>query len=362
MSIRGFRPPGNRSIFAATMRAARFSFALIALLVSLSLSCTTANAFGQEEKSGPRQAGPRQAGPQRAETPGPASGPYPMEVVDDTGYTVRLNHRPEAIISLTAFTDDVLLDLVDHRRLIGLTSFSGDPAISNVAVKATDIPRKLRMNIEVILSLRPDLVFVANWSEADKVVLLRDAGLPVYLVSSGLTVPAIQEKIRTVGRLVDAVEEAEAMISRMDRRLAAVQDRVSAIPQSERRTVLDYAAWGSAQGAGSSWDEIVRRAGLINAADRFAADEWGQVPLSKEKILELDPDLLILPDWVYGDPRGAGAFYRQTVEDPALRGLTAVREGRVYQMPEGLKAATSQYIVDAVEYLARLAYPELLQS
>jgi ABC-type Fe3+-hydroxamate transport system substrate-binding protein len=50
------------------------------------------------------------------------------------------------------------------------------------------------------------------------------------------------------------------------------------------------------------------------------------------------------------------------VEDPALRGLRAVREGRVYQMPEGLKAATSQYIVDAVEHLARLAYPELFRQ
>ena len=123
--------------------------------------------------------------------------------------------------------------------------------------------------------------------------------------------------------------------------------------------MMDYATWGSAQGAGSSWDEVIRRAGLINAVGEFAADEWGQVPLSKEKILELDPDLFVLPGWVYGDPGGAGAFYRQTVEDPALRGLLAVREGRVYQMPEGLKAATSQYIVDTVEHLARLAYPQV---
>jgi iron complex transport system substrate-binding protein len=358
MNIRGFRVPGNRR--PATFPAATLAvFAALAGLAAITFSCSPAGAPAQEEKSGPRQAGPRQA--ESPEPAGLSAGPYPMQAVDDTGHTVRLNHRPESIISLTAFTDDVLLDLVDHRRLIGLTVFSDDPAISNVAGKAADVPRRLKINIEVILSLQPDLVFVANWSEADKVVLLRRAGLPVYLVSYGLTVPAIQEKIRAVGRLVDTGKEAEAMISRMNRRLAGVGDKVSAIPQSERLTVLDYATWGSAQGAGSSWDEIVRLAGLINAADRFAADEWGQVPLSKEKILELDPDLLILPGWVQGDPRGAAAFYRQTVEDPALQGLRAVREGRVYQMPEGLKAATSQYIVDAVEYLARLAYPELFR-
>jgi iron complex transport system substrate-binding protein len=281
---------------------------------------------------------------------------------DDSGHAIMLESKPKAIISLTSFTDDILIDLVDHRRLIGVTNFSEDPAISNVVDKIADIPYKLTINVEVIISLEPDLVFVANWSEADKVTQLRDAGIPVYLIATGLSVPVIQEKIRTVARLVGAVGEAETMIEQMDRRLAEVQEIVSAITEDQRLTVMDYSTWGSAQGAGSSWDEIIRRAGLINAVGQFTVDEWGQVPLSKEKILEVDPDLLILPGWVYGDPGEADTFYRQTVEDPALQDLSALRESRVYQMPEGLKAAASQYIVDAVEHLARLAYPQLFSE
>jgi iron complex transport system substrate-binding protein len=282
---------------------------------------------------------------------------YPLETADEAGSTLRLQRRPERIISLTSFTDDILVDLVDHRRLVGLTKFSEDRTVSNVADKISDIPKRLTVNVEVILSLQPDLVFVANWTGADKVTQLRDAGVPVYLVGTALTVPSIQEKIRTIGRLVDARQQAEAMIEQMDRRLAAVEEAVSSIPEGERLTVMDYATWGSSQGSGSSWDEVIRLAGLTNAVGGFASDEWGQVPLSKEKILELDPDLLILPGWVYGDPAGADAFFKRMLEDPALHGLSAVRERRVYQMPEGLKSATSQYIVDAVEYLARLAYP-----
>jgi iron complex transport system substrate-binding protein len=287
-----------------------------------------------------------------------SSASYPLEVADDTGEAVRLERKPQRIISLTSFTDDILVELVDHRRLIGVTNFAEDPTVSNVVDKIADIPNRLTVNVEVILSLQPDLVFVANWSEAEKVAQLRDTNIPVYLIATGLSVAVIQEKIRTIGLLVDAVEQAEAMIEQMDRSLAEVERAVSSIPEDERLTVMDYATWGSAQGAGSSWDKVIRRAGLINAVGEFSSDEWGQVPLSKEKILELDPDLLILPGWVYGDPGGAEAFYAQTMQDPALQGLSAVREGRVYQIPEGLKAATSQYIVDAVEYLARLAYPQ----
>ncbi|UCG00069.1 MAG: ABC transporter substrate-binding protein [Spirochaetaceae bacterium] len=338
---------GTRICLQRTFRRPLFLALSVFMLV-----CALGLAVGQREPGGQTSS----PGGSPTET---ASGSYPVEMADDTGYTVRLNSKPERIISLTSFTDDILLDLIEHRRLIGVTNYSKDPAISNVVDKIADVPHKLTINVEVILSLQPDLVFVANWSEADKVAQLRDAGIPVYLIATGLSVEVIQNKIRTIARLVDAVHEGQAMIEEMDGRLAEIQRKVSTIPEQQRLTVMDFATWGSAQGAGSSWDEVIRRAGLINAVGQFAADEWGQVPLSKEKILELDPDLLILPGWVYGDPGGADAFYQLTLEDPALQGLSAMRQGRVYQMPEGLKAATSQYIVDAVAYLARLAYPQL---
>jgi iron complex transport system substrate-binding protein len=324
-----------------------FFITSIFIVAATMLICARGFALGQSDDS--------------VDLPVETGGSYPMEISDDTGYTVRLERKPQSIVSLTVFTDDILLDLVDHDRLIGVTHFSEDPTISNVVDKIADIPNRLTMNVEVILSLQPDLIFVANWSQADIVSQLREAGVPVYLIATGLNIAAIQEKIRTIGRLVDAQEEADAMILDMDSRLAEIHRIVSVLTAEQRLTVMDYTTWGSAQGVGSSWDEIIRRAGLINAVAQFSADEWGQVPLSKEKILELDPDLLILPGWVYGDPGGADAFYKQTVEDPAFQGLSALRESRVYQMPEGLKAATSQYIVDAIDYLARLAYPQLFR-
>ena len=327
-----------------------FFFAVLILLCARGY----ASGRGEQDESAAQEA----AGGRETES-GEAAGTYPLEMQDDSGYTVHLERRPERIASLTVFTDDILLEMVDHGRLIGVTTFSEDPALSNVVAQVAAIPNKLTMNVELILSLQPDLVLVADWSEADKVAQLRRSGIPVYQIATALTIPAIQEQIRILGRMADAEDEARAMIQRMNERLAGIEKRVSMLSEQEQLTVMDYATWGTAQGAGSSWDEIIRHAGLINAVGRFTADEWGQVPLSKEKILELDPDLLILPGWIYGDPDGADAFYRQTVDDPALQGLSAIREQRVYQMPEGLKAATSQYIVAAVEYLARLAYPQL---
>ncbi len=290
-----------------------------------------------------------------AETP----GAYPLTLDDDTGRTMTIPAKPQRIASLTLFTDDVLLELVSKERLIAVTSFSEDPDISNIADRVADIPHKLRMNVEIILSLQPDIVFVANWSEADKVQQLRNAGLKVFLLESGFTVEQIQQKIATVARIVGEVKKGQKLITWMDETLEKVRSKVAGILQKERLVVMDYAVWGTSPGQGSSWDEIVRLAGLKNAVGDLPVDDWGQVPVSKEKLVELDPDILILPGWVYGNPEGAKNFIEQTSSDPALQGLQAIQKNRVYQLPEGLKSSTSHYIVLAIEYLAKTAYPDL---
>jgi iron complex transport system substrate-binding protein len=274
---------------------------------------------------------------------------------------VALRAQPRRIISLTLTTDEILLSLVDPHRLLGVTTFSVDPAVSNVVDQAVAIPHRLTLNPETIISLAPDLVFVANWNDSGAVRQLRDAGIPLYVITNGLSVAAIEGKIEALARVTGDQEKGRSLVAAMEARLAAVAEKVSKIPPEKRARVIDYATWGSAQGPGSSWDEIIRRAGLRDAVAGFTPDEWGQVPLSKEKILQLDPDILVLPGWVYGDPRGAAAFFSRMVDDPALRGLRAVGSKKVYMMPERLKSSTSQYFADAVEWLAKTAYPELFR-
>ena len=296
-----------------------------------------------------------------ASLPARAQQAFPVRVTDDTGALVTLSAAPRRIVSLTLATDEMLMGLVDFSRIQGVTSLAVDPAISNVADRVASVPHKLEMNVETILSIQPDLVLVADWSDAGPVQQLRDAGVPVYLMKSGVTIASIEGKIERLALLAGEPARGRDMIRRMEERLQAVARRVSAIPRDRRLSVIDYATWGSAQGRGSSWDEMLQRAGLIDGVGALAADEWGQVPLSREKRLALDPDVLVLPGWVYNDPSGAAAFYARVTRDPSLRGLRAVKSGRVYQMPERLKSTTSQYIAEAVEWLARTAYPERFQ-
>lgn len=286
---------------------------------------------------------------------------YPLTIVDDAGNVIVLPGPPHRIVSQTLATDEILLSLVERTRIIAVTTFAADNQISNVADQAADVPYKLTQNVETIISLRPDLVLVANWSDPSPVKQMRDAGVAVYLMASGVSVSSIEDKIEKLALMTDEQETGRQIVARMEERLAAVTEKVSRLAPEKRARVMDYATWGSAQGRGSSWDEIVRRAGLVNAVARLAPDEWGQVPLSREEVLQIDPDILVLPGWVYGNAQGASAFLAQFLRDPASRGLSAVRANRVLVMPESLRSTTSHYIASAVEWLARKAYPELFR-
>ena len=284
---------------------------------------------------------------------------FPMTVIDDLGTEITISAKPQRIVSLTVFSDDVLIEVVDKKRLVAVTTFAEDKDISNIADRVADMPNKIALNVEIVLSLKPDLVLVANWSDADNVKQLRNLGVAVYLMESALTVDTIAEKIRTLSKIVGETEKGEAVIADMNGRLKKVTDKVNAISDVRRLSVLDYAVWGTAQGEGTSWAEVVAKAGLINSVGDLPVNDWGQVPLSKEKLIELDPDIIILPGWVYGDPDGANNFYIQTMDDPALKGMSAIKNEQAFKMPENLKTTTSQYIVDAIEFLAALAYPDL---
>jgi len=293
--------------------------------------------------------------------PSPTETPYPRTVTDDTGATVTLPAKPVRIISLTLPTDEILLSLVDTSRILSLTTLAADPAVSNVSAKAREVSRAMPLAVEPIVALHPDLVFAASWSDAAPIGQLRSAGVPVYQIASATSVAAVESEIIRCALLTGEEKKGTELVAHMEEELSAVEKRVGALPAKDRLTVVDYTTFGASMGKGSSWDDIVRRAGLINAASVLASDEWGQVPLSAEELLTLNPDIVILPGWVYGNPRGATEFKRRVMNDPALRALSAVKAGRVFMMPENLKSCTSQYIADAVAWLAREAYPQLFR-
>jgi iron complex transport system substrate-binding protein len=217
---------------------------------------------------------------------------------------------PARVASIWLCADVLLVRLADRSRIVSLTRFAANPALSPVARIARDIPAN-QGRAEDILPARPDLVLAGTNATPTTRALLRRLGTRVVALPVATNFAGIRANIRTVAAALGARERGEGMIAAMDRRLAAV--RAASGP---RPRVLFYRG-GYVQGRGTLLDAMMAAAGLENHGTAIIGDGVGWVSL--ERLLLQAPDALLLGG---RDPR---RDRRATgpANHPALRQLIA---------------------------------------
>jgi iron complex transport system substrate-binding protein len=170
---------------------------------------------------------------------------------------------PQRIVSVTLVTDEILLDMIRLERIVALSDLA-PTAISLIADRVGSVQHFVGADVESIIALEPDLCFLASYNREETRSLLVDSGIPVRVLRCFDSLSDVRDNVRTVGRAVGADEEAERMVGEMDRKLAAVAQR---LPSREQwPTALAYGRSGWVAGAGTVQTSVLEAAGLRNAA------------------------------------------------------------------------------------------------
>lgn len=284
---------------------------------------------------------------------------YPMTVKDANGYEMTIQSEPQHIVSLTLGSDEILLALVDKSRITALTQYADDAGISNIAGEAASIKGRAVMDkSENIIALQPDLIILDTWADANIVKQFRDAGINVYTFKTPNNIDEQKAVIKELAQVVGADAKGREITDWMDAKLAEVEDKLAALKPEQKLKVMDYGELGSS-GAGTNFDDIVTRAGLINVVSAAGMKGWPVVP--KEKIIEFNPDIIILPSWYYDAKNSFDSMKGKFTGDASFQTVNAIKEGRIISISNPHISAISQYVVLAVEDVARAAYPELFK-
>lgn len=284
---------------------------------------------------------------------------FPRKVTDGNGFEMTIESEPQRILSLNLGADEMLFGMIDKSRIVSLTRYADDEGISNIASEAAGVGDRATMDqVEKIIALSPDLIILDTWADAKYLKQLRDAGITVYAFNTPNNVDEQKAVILELAYVVGAEEKGRELVEWMDAKLKAVEDKLSVLKPEQKLTVMDYGELGSS-GLGTNFDDIVTRAGLVNVVSRAGIEGWPVI--SKEKIIEFDPDIIILPSWYY-DQKNTFDSMRDTLKnDQSLQTVKAIREDRIISVPNPHISAISQYVVLAVEDVARAAYPELFE-
>lgn len=258
--------------------------------------------------------------------------------------------KPQRIVSLDLCADQLLIELVERRRIAAVTHLAADPEVSTIWDSAKGLP-VTRGAAEDVLAHKPDLVLAGPFGVAPTVDVLRRLGANVVVVPMASDLDGVRTAVRTVATAAREEAKGEAMIQAFDRNLAQVaaargpaRGQPQGQPQGPPPTALLYQVGGLVLAPGSIGDAALAAAGLRNKAAEYRLTRAGQVPL--ELLVAAPPDLIVLS-------RGADQY--RTVASDNLRhpALAALRQRHAsVELPSRLLLCGTPHVADAIALLA----------
>lgn len=282
-------------------------------------------------------------------------------VQDARGEKLSFASKPQRIISSYVYGDEVLLGLVDHKRIAGLSKWVHDPDLSMAAQDAKDVSGIAENNPESILSLKPDLVLLPSSTKPEQIGALEDLGIKVFIYPSASRLDNISDTIRAIGSAVGEPEQAETIIAEMQRKIREVEAKTGKItPEAKKRGLL-FLRFGAIGGKGIIFNDILTAAGVedcYEAVRNTLADKPGTSRiLSKEEVVQANPDYIIIATWSQAGAYKAGnAQLKDLYADPALATVTAVKKKQSIVIPQGYVNCLSQHAADSIELLHKEVY------
>jgi len=289
----------------------------------------------------------------------------PVDVVDQRGQHVRLPHPARRIITIPKPMASVVLALDGgSRHLIAMHPASRQSIeegfLKTVYPEALDIRTDVTRggtfnpNVETILSLRPDVVI--QWTQpAELIKSLEDAGVTVAgLVNSPPDQDINERNLAIVGELLGKGERVAELTERTRRVVERIRTKAAGIPEAGRAKALYF--WnvrptlkpGGRKGYEDYWITLT---GGVNAA---AADIEGyQTAVNVEQIAAWNPSVIFVGNFDEGTPA-------DFLDNPALAGVDAVKNRRVYKVPHGGYRwdPGSHESLLALEWVAMVMHPD----
>jgi iron complex transport system substrate-binding protein len=273
----------------------------------------------------------------------PPPTPFPRTLQDALGNTLTIPAPPQRIISQTLGTDEILFAICPPSRIVGVSTLARDETYSNTVQQARASSAPAITDAEQVLRLKPDLIFVASYSRAEVVEVLRASHAPIFRFANFDRIDDMKANVRIVGRAIGEDAAAEALVADMERRLAVLATRVKPGP---RPRVMSYSDNGFTAGANTLFNDVIRAAGGDNVPAEKGINGFARI--SGEQVLQWNPDVIV---------SGARPGQDQAVRDsllrnPAVAATRAGREGRIITMPAREFEAASQHVVNAAETLS----------
>jgi iron complex transport system substrate-binding protein len=230
-----------------------------------------------------------------------------------------------------------------------------DPTVRNLLA-----PRNTsgQVNVEELIVADPQLVIAGN---LDGSIVEKKTRIPVAYFESNMnqSLDMLKKEVRFYGTVFRKEARAEKYIQYLQKTVNLIQSRTKDIPEAKRKKVFNgYSSNHLVTLGGDTFmQKQIELAGCRNASQRIQSAgmkeglHMGLAEVSMEKVLEWDPDILVID---FGTPS-------DLINTPKWKSIKAVKNKLVAKQPVGIfiwDRPTAESAVLHPLWLAKLAYSE----
>lgn len=256
------------------------------------------------------------------------------EVTDDLGREIKIPAQIERAVSLAPNLTENIFAVGAGERLVGVTSFCNFPAEANKIQKIGDT---LNPNMETIIALKPNIVFVSTASQIETFAKTLERQNIAVFITNPANLDGVFNNLRQLGDIFGTKRQAEILIADLQKRIFDVENSIKAKPGEKVFVQISKEPLFTI-GKDSFLTEIIERAGLISVTKDVAT---AYPKLSKETALALDPEVIILSD----------SEDNKTPND-VFKNSRAVKNDKIFRVNADIISRPSPRIVDALEQIA----------
>ena len=266
-------------------------------------------------------------------------------------FNISFAYKYNRIASLTLSGDEMILDLVEDNRIIGLSGrINKDKDVSNIWNKG-DKYTAIENNIETLISLEPDLIITADWKNKELFLQAEELGTKIFVYKTPKNFEEQKDLILELSTILEEKEKGNKIVSDMETRLKILQEKIKNVKNYTPKVLL-YTSFETTAGKNTTFDNMIELIGGENLAKTIGI--MGEEKISKEKLIELDPEIIIIPLWS-GDINSE-EFINFIRNDESLKDVQAVKSKKVYAVLYKKLTPTSQYMIDGIEELGNRIY------
>lgn len=275
----------------------------------------------------------------RAPLDDPSDAPGTIE--DATGQPIAVRDYAR-IVSTSTIADQVLIEIIEPDRLLAVSGHTLRTQESRAYADKIGVERA--RDIETIIELRPDIVFINNFIDRRQVERLKDAGLNVFDMGEMRGLETLLPNIQQLAAVLDVPERGKELADDLMARLDAVSGDIA--PDDRRRGLYigihgDRLYGGT---AGTSFHDVLVAGGLVDMAAEAGFHGWPA--FTNEQLLSLDPP------WIITNP----GTERSLCRHPGFQSLSACRVGQIRSIDTDLLTDPGLGIVKAAEAVHAAVY------